>query len=241
MLIHGNYYSNVLDRYKSYTAVFPQVFQHVKKVIVLLNGKGSDETSWAANVPLEDFSDRYQVAFFCPAGENSYYTNHADGENYADAFGDEFIQTMRQLYSIPQEKESTEIAGFSMGGYGAMLLGLRFAKHYSRIGAFSPAFVFYKKSRNTAFYKRSFSKGDYDSENDCVFLYKQAFDLGQDIAPIDFACGKDDPLFEQTNIVMQKVQSIDPNAKLSMLVQNGYHDFTLWRAALENYLSHIKN
>ena len=240
MLIHGNYYSKVLDRYKSYTAVFPRVFLQVKKVIVLLNGKGSDETSWAANTPLEEYADHYQVAFFCPAGENSYYTNHADGENYADAFGDEFIQTMRQLYAIPTTQADTESVGFSMGGYGAMLLGLRFAKHYSRIGAFSPAFVFYKKSRNTAFYRRSFSNGDYGSENDVVFWYQRAFDLGQDIAPIDFACGKDDPLFEQTQIVMQKVQAIDPNAKVTMLAQDGYHDFTLWRAALDHYLEHGK-
>lgn len=236
MYIQASYYSTILRRDKSYVAVLPNKITKDVRVVFLLHGIGSSETSWALNVPLVEYSQKYNVAFFCPAGENSFYTDHADGENYGEAIGKEFYEVIKLLYHLNFERENVQIAGFSMGGYGAVLLGLRFSELYSRIGAFSPAFVFYKKERKEAHYQKVFSKGDYESENDCVFLYQKLLDQKRAIPAVQFSCGEEDPLFAQTVKVIDQFKKLDPNAEISFYPQTGFHDFSLWNKDLVRFL-----
>lgn len=236
MYIHGTYYSSVLHRNKSYVAVLPQKITKEVRVIFLLHGIESDENTWALNVPLIQYAEKYNTAFFCPSAENSFYTDHADGENYGEAIGKEFYEVMKALYQLNFARMNVQIAGFSMGGYGAALIGLRYSELYSRIGAFSPAFVFYKKERREAHYQQVFSKGDYGSENDCVFQYKKLLGQKKAIPPIHFSCGTEDPLFKQTELVIDQIKSLDPRAAISFYPQAGFHDFTLWNSDLVRFL-----
>lgn len=236
MYIQGSYYSTILQRSKSYVAVLPDEITSGVRIVFLLHGIGSNESSWALNVPLVKYSEKYNVAFFCPAGENSFYTDHADGEKYGEAIGKEFYEVIKSIYQLNFERDNVQIAGFSMGGYGAAILGLRYSELYSRVGAFSPAFVFYKKERKDVQYQRVFSKGDYKSENDCVFLYQKLFDQKRTIPAIQFACGEEDPLYAQTVKVINQIKKLDPNAKISFYPQTGFHDFSLWKKDLVRFL-----
>lgn len=236
MYLHGNYYSEVMGRSLSFRVILPSKFHNIHKQMILLNGRGSDENVWSFNAPLEELADKYNIAFFCPNGENSFYTNHADGENYATAIGKEFPEKMKEIFRFKFEYENTEIAGFSMGGYGAVLLGLRFHQFYSRIGAFSPAFVFYKKNRCDLMYQHVFSKGDFNSENDVLYWYKKLTKKGKKIPHIFFSCGNQDPLFEQTKYIENEIKKINTKSKVKFLKQKGFHDFSLWRPALIEFL-----
>ncbi|MBO0458206.1 hypothetical protein JZO77_15830 [Enterococcus hulanensis] len=236
MYIHGSYFSKILNRKKSYIAVLPDTFNDETRTLFLLHGISSDETVWSLNVPLEQYALKYNTAFFCPSGENSFYTDHADGENYGEAIGKEFFEKMKVIYKLNFTHKKTEIAGFSMGGYGAVLLGLRYPELYCRIGAFSPAFVFYKKERKDPLYQHVFSKGDYGSENDCVKRYELLVEKGVAVPSIQFTCGDQDPLYEQTQIVIEKLKKIDSNADLDFLGQKGFHNFDLWNQALVRFL-----
>ncbi|HIY58354.1 MAG TPA: hypothetical protein H9829_09210 [Candidatus Tetragenococcus pullicola] len=236
MKIDGSYYSNVLNRYKNYVAVLPDSINEKTKVLFLLHGVGSDAATWSLNVPLVRFANTYNTAFFCPDAENSFYTDHADGEDYGLAIGQEFYQQMKQIFQMDFSYQNVAIAGFSMGGYGALLLGLRFSEIYSRIGAFSPAFVFYKKERQEAHYQQVFSKGDYESENDCVTVYKNLLQRNKCLPRIEFACGLQDPLCEQTQKVIDQIKSLDPMAQLPFYKQAGFHDFSLWEKDLVRFL-----
>ncbi|GCF94703.1 tributyrin esterase [Enterococcus florum] len=236
MYIQGSYYSTVLQRSKSYVAILPEKIPREVRVVFLLHGIGSDERTWALNVPLIEYSEKYNVAFFCPAGENSFYTDHADGENYGEAIGKEFYEVIKSLYQLNFERKNVQIAGFSMGGYGAVLLGLRYSELYSRIGAFSPAFVFYKKERKEVHYQKVFSKGDQGSENDCLFQYKKLLNQRKEIPAIQFSCGKEDPLCEQTVKVIDQIKALDSNAPITFYLQAGFHDFSLWSKDLVRFL-----
>lgn len=236
MFIQGTYFSDVLKRQKSYVAVLPEKASNNAKVVILLHGFESDERAWSLNVPLVRYSEKYQTAFFCPAGENSFYTDHATGESYGEAFGEEFLTMMKKIYQLNFNRENVGIVGFSMGGYGAILLGLRYSEYYSRIGAFSPAFVFYKKERNEPHYQHVFSKGDYDSENDCLYQYKKIFLDKKNMPSIQFACGIEDPLFEQTQNIVNQIREINSSAKVDFFEQLGFHDFSLWEKDLVRFL-----
>lgn len=236
MYIHGNYFSKNLDRNISYLNIFPDDFQNVHKKIILLNGRGGDQSTWSLNTPLETLANEYHVAFFCPNGENSFYTNHADGENYADTFGKEFLIKMKEIFKLDFTRSNTEIAGYSMGGYGALLLGLRFHQYYSRIGIFSPAFVFYKKNRHELMYNHVFSKGDYNSENDVIYWYNKLYTQNSAIPNLFISCGNKDPLFIQSVDVIKRIQKINADQQIKFVEQNGFHDFSLWSPALNEFL-----
>lgn len=237
MFIHGNYYSPILNRKKSYIAILPNKPDEETRLLFLLHGIQGDESDWAANVPLKQYAEEYNVAFFCPSGENSFYTDHADGESYGEAIGKEFFEVIKSLFNLNFDRENVHIAGFSMGGYGATLLGLRYSVFYSRIGAFSPAFVFYKKERNDIHYKQVFSKGDYGSENDCIIQYQRLLSEKKSIPTIQFACGVEDPLYKQTKQLIHEIKEVHSEAKIEFYSQPGFHDFSLWKADLERFLT----
>nr|WP_242835854.1 alpha/beta hydrolase-fold protein [Butyrivibrio sp. FCS014] len=45
----------------------------------------------------------------------------------------------RDMFRLSDKREDTYIAGISMGGYGALLNGLRYHEVFSKVAAFSPA------------------------------------------------------------------------------------------------------
>lgn len=236
MYIHGSYMSEVLNRKKNYAAILPNHSNEKTRVLFLLHGIQTDELEWSGNTPLTEWAEVFNIAFFCPSAENSFYTDHADGENYGEAIGKEFYEVMRHFFSLDFSRENTAIAGFSMGGYGAIRLGLVYSELYSRIGGFSPAFVFYKKERNEASFSLVFSKGAEESENDCLFLYKCLLNQGIQPAPIRLACGADDPLDHYTQAFCKGVLEIDGQADISYYQQSGFHDFSLWRNDLLRFI-----
>ncbi|GAF38688.1 hypothetical protein FC83_GL001969 [Agrilactobacillus composti DSM 18527 = JCM 14202] len=234
MIINGSYFSTVLDRYKQYVAVLPKAMSAKTHVLFLLHGVRADEKAWLLNTPLLPWADEYDTAFFCPAGENSFYTDHKNGEDYGQAIGVEFYQVMKQTFSLNFSYLNTAIAGYSMGGYGAALLGLKFP-YYSAIGAFSPAFIFYKRDRNDPVFNQVFAGGLENSENDAAFLFKQRFKLNQKLPRIALYCGDQDPLNKHTQAFGDAVNAVKPDSA-SYQQQSGFHDFTLWHPALQNFL-----
>lgn len=236
MFFQGNYQSEVLRRKKGFVVVMPDKVNKETAVLVLLHGVGSDELDWTLNTPLVRYANEYNTAFFCPAAENSFYTDHADGENYGQALGEEFLDVMSQRFALDFHRENVSIAGFSMGGYGAVLLGLRFANRYHRIGGFSPAFIFYKKDRADDLYRQVFSKGDTSSENDCLIRYKEVLLSGKPLPEIQLTCGTEDPLLAPTEEFIRAVGKLDPLAAIEWFTQPGFHDYGLWEQDLLRFL-----
>lgn len=237
MYVHGNYVSEVLGGKRNYLAIIPNQPNEKTRVLFLLHGFGTDELEWSCNTPLVDWTEQFNVAFFCPTGGNNFYTDHANGEYYGKALGEEFRNLMQQFYRLNFAKENTAIAGFSMGGYGAIRLGLAYPEYYSFIGGFSPAFVFYKRKRNNPNFNLVFSKGLEDTENDCLYLYKQLLKEGSQLAPIRLACGEDDPLDVYTQEFYQGVLRLDAKADITYVQQPGFHDFGLWSKDLLRFLN----
>ena len=236
VFIQGNYFSEVLNRKKNFSAVIPDGNDSETKIVFLLHGMQSDHLEWPTNTPLAEIANKHNVIFFCPEGENSFYTDHTNGEFYGEAIGNEFYHKMKQLFRYDFSREKVAIAGYSMGGYGAIRLALKYP-HYSMIGGFSPAFVFYKKERKEKHFQLVFSAGDKGSENDCIHLFKKAIEQDQVVPLIRLACGVLDPLNQYTNEFYQDVLNIDENFDIEYTQQEGFHDFSIWRKDLMRFMN----
>ncbi len=108
------------------------------KVIWLLHGMSDDYNTWMRCGIIENLARDFGIAVVMPDGANSFYTNMMHGPDYYSYITEELPQVLDGIFNFSDKREDNFIAGFSMGGYGALKIGLLNSQRFSAIGAFSP-------------------------------------------------------------------------------------------------------
>ncbi|NLX10121.1 MAG: hypothetical protein GXY36_10735 [Chloroflexi bacterium] len=114
-------------------------------LLVMLHGLHGDHTDWTNRGQLHLTADRLialdaiaPLIILMPDGDDSFYVPGPDGD-YERYIVDELIGQVAARYPVADGRENRFIGGLSMGGYGALYLGLRHADQFSAIGAHSAA------------------------------------------------------------------------------------------------------
>jgi S-formylglutathione hydrolase FrmB len=110
-------------------------------VLVLpgLNGGPTDLTT-GAGLPGFATAARLRLAFACPGGAGStYYHPRADGTNCFAWITEEFLPMVETRFGVGGARERRGVYGSSMGGFGALLIGLKRPDLVSAVAASSPA------------------------------------------------------------------------------------------------------
>lgn len=113
----------------------PQPF----KVLTLLHGKSDDFDTWTRCSVVENLARTHALAVIMPDGGNSFYTDMETGDDYYSFITKELREVLWPLLPLSDRKEDNAIAGLSMGGYGAMKIGLLNSDCYGAVGSFSGA------------------------------------------------------------------------------------------------------
>lgn len=110
-----------------------------RKVLWLLHGaRGDCRTALQTKYFEEAMQNRDMIAVL-PSALNSDYGNYeafGTGYRFADYFFDELMPFITATFPASEKPEDQYIAGASMGGYGAMALGLLHPERFAGIGAF---------------------------------------------------------------------------------------------------------
>ena len=93
-------------------------------VLFLLHGLSDDETIWTRFTALERYVAPLGLAVVMPNVHRSYYANMKHGYRYWDFVSEELLYKARSLFPLSAAREHNYVAGLSMGGYGALKLGL---------------------------------------------------------------------------------------------------------------------
>jgi enterochelin esterase-like enzyme len=122
------------------TSIFYSVFlpadytQNTDKrypVVYLLHGLGDDHKSWNDKYlqvssiiqNMETTQGLEPMIYVMPQGFRSYYVNRFDGSyNYTDMFVNELVPFVDAAYRTLANREHRAVVGYSMGGFGAMIL-----------------------------------------------------------------------------------------------------------------------
>ncbi|APX72958.1 alpha/beta hydrolase-fold protein [Companilactobacillus allii] len=136
-LLNTSFRTNYLHTYFKATVVIPDTDESDYKVVWLLHGYTADDTTWIRNYNVESLANKYNWAIIMPEGRNSFYTD-SDFIPYYSFFTKELVPKMQKLLPISSKPEDNYIAGVSMGGYGALKIGLENPDKFSRIAAMSP-------------------------------------------------------------------------------------------------------
>ena len=110
------------------------------KTLVLLHGLLGNYTDWVSGTRIQRWAEEKDLAVIMPSGDNAFYIDGAlPNSGYGEFVGRELLQVMRNMFPLSDLREDTFIAGLSMGGYGAIRNGMKYAENYSRIAGLSSA------------------------------------------------------------------------------------------------------
>ncbi len=105
--------------------------------LYLLHGMSDDHTIWLRNTRIAQYARKYRLAVVMPAVNRSFYADMVHGANYWTFVSDELPRVMEACFPLSGRREDRYAAGLSMGGYGAMKLGLLKPERYAAIASLS--------------------------------------------------------------------------------------------------------
>jgi len=123
--------SGIFKRSVEYAVLLPENYNISTDsfpVVYLLHGFGDNHSAWFKNGLIKYYSDKYAsengpMIFVMPQGFNSYYVNRYNGNvAYMDFFTTELLPAIDSIYRTRKDKSQRAVMGFSMGGYGALIL-----------------------------------------------------------------------------------------------------------------------
>jgi S-formylglutathione hydrolase FrmB len=144
--------SKILARSVPYCILLPPSYDVQKTqrypVLYFLHGLGDNEQmflhSGGWNL-VEDMWEQHQLGEFLiatPAAGASFYVNSHDGKlRYEDFFLREFMPSTEGRYRIAATRATRGIAGFSMGGYGALRLAFAHPELFGSVSVHSAALM----------------------------------------------------------------------------------------------------
>lgn len=175
------------------------------KTLYLLHGLYGSDDIFLANTSIQKFAEDHGIAIVIPCGDNSFYVDNVNAHAYYGEYvGQELLDITRNIFPLSDKREDTFIAGFSMGGYGAIRNGLKYSKNFSKIGMISAALITddivnYVNDDNVLrskdFYESVF--GDLNKVKNSDKDPKYLIENTEDIPDIYMACGVDDFLYDK--------------------------------------------
>lgn len=117
-----------------------QYYERDARNLILLHGLTGTDTDWLYGGIAQQVAIQYNLNVFMPTAGNSFYLDRGYlGGEYCTFIGEEFPEYLRTTFGIEMKREDTMIGGLSMGGYGAVHVGLAFPETFSAIIALSSA------------------------------------------------------------------------------------------------------
>ena len=111
-------------------------------VLYLLHGWDGHYTDWLTRTNVADYAAQYRMIIVMPEGNDSWYVDGAAGINdkYESYILKELMPDVDTRYRTIQSRYGRAVAGLSMGGYGAIKLGLKYPATFAFAGSVSGAF-----------------------------------------------------------------------------------------------------
>jgi len=204
-------------------------------VLYLLHGHGSDYTSWIANTSLTDYVYDSNLIVVTPEGGEGWYTDSAtvDADKFETFIVKELIPDVENRFRVVPERSGRGIAGYSMGGYGALKFALKYPQLFAFAGSLSGAFDAPKRTDNASIMK-SFGPVN-SSTREANDLERLAAVVGPSALPrMYFDCGTNDPWLSANRRLHADFQRLGINHEYRELP--GTHDWAYWNRQIRELL-----
>lgn len=130
-------HSKELKKEVEINVIYPTDSEAPKRVLYLLHGLAGDASSWMRRSSIERYATARNLAVIMPDGGRWFYTDAVRGPRLWSYVAEELPEFVHTVFKLPKARKDTFVAGLSMGGYGALKLGLRHPERFAAVGALS--------------------------------------------------------------------------------------------------------
>lgn len=201
-------------------------------VLYLLHGFGNNHATWSGYTNIEFFAEERNIAVVMISGENKFYVNHPNGENFYDFIADELPEFICGMFPISDKPENTYIAGLSMGGFGTLVHALSRPEKFCAFGAFSACIALdselFKGERDIKF----------EEKFDPLTLAKKLVKEGRKFPKAYIACGEEDFLYKDNVNFVNELSEMGVEVNW-VPVPKYVHEWRFWNMQVEAFLDWI--
>lgn len=251
----GDIYSASLGMTTRLTVLFPELSGDVTpaiegepKIMYLLHGLGGNSSEWTRFSKIEYYAKKYNFIIVMPEVQRSFYFDTVYGAKYFTYLADELPDMCGAWFNIPGQREKTFICGESMGGYGAVKIGLNRPERFEGIGTLSGALDFTRIVRSAMNGEDVLDRDEIrclvgeeaplDKNQDALWLVRQAASNLRRPMLIQI-CGTEDFLYED-NMRFRDTASAAGYGHVYM-EWPGEHAWPFWDVAVQRVFQYFCN
>lgn len=250
-LVHCNFHSEVLGVSASMDVILPQstktqigmegkAINKLHPTLYLLHGMSDDHTIWQRRTSIERYVAPLGLAVVMPAVNRSYYCDMDRGYKYWTFISEEVPSIAREFFHLSPERKDNFVAGLSMGGYGAMKLGLRCPDKFAMAGSLSGALDITGSlaARRSDDFRLVFGDREPKGTEDDLFYLIEKITASKANRPILYqCCGTEDFLYEDN----LKFKSHCEKHGLDLIYEEGpgTHEWGYWDKMIQSFLEKL--
>jgi putative tributyrin esterase len=213
--------------------------------LYLLHGLGDDHTAWAYMTNLSGYAAKLPMIVVMPDAGRSFYVNSASDPKarFEDFIAKDLIAYVDSHYRTIPLRRSRAVAGLSMGGYGAALLGLKYYRKFAALGAFSGVVGISRPTPMAANPSRGDFQNLFGASNSPERAERDPFALlekipAAEIPDIYIACGGQDGLVSQNRDFVKLLAEKKIPYEYRELSPRA-HTWDLWDDQIRIYLARL--
>lgn len=247
-LIQMNFLSTALKRTVPATVILPvdiTSFSQEKTqfpTLYLLHGLLGNYTDWVSNTRIQRWAEERGLAVVMPSGDNSFYIDQVlPNQEYGRFIGQELVEITRRAFPLSRDRNQTFLAGLSMGGFGAIRNGLKYADTFGYVAGLSSAVHIFEMAPDApgrTLFREDLVFGDLEEarktdKNPRIALI-QAKEAGFILPEFYMSCGLQDGLLESNRSLRDYF--LKHGVTLTYRESNGKHDWDFWDREIQAVL-----
>jgi putative tributyrin esterase len=251
-LFTARWQSRILEKSTSAQILFPDAGTPPFPTLYLLHGLSDDSTMWLRRTRLENYAAPLPLIIVMPDGYRGFYTDNEEGPAYARHIGEELPAFIERTFPAIPRRDARAISGLSMGGYGALRLGLGYHDRFCSVHSHSGAVGCGRTEKYESLPKSTGPEAEFAAErlrifgpcpdgtdHDLLALAKRA-KRARKLPKILLDCGKDDFLLKENRAFAKELRTTKiPHAYHEY---PGGHNWDYWDAHIQEALAfHMKN
>ena len=247
-LLAVNFFSHALKIHTAVNVILPQegvwpapVARRLYPTLYLLHGLSDDHTIWQRRTAIERYVEGMPVAVVMPAVNRSFYQDAAYGAGNSAAYwsfvSEELPERMRAWFPLDASREGNFVAGLSMGGYGALRVGLTHPERYAAIASLSGATNYAHRRMNDPLLRKEMraiygtASGIKGGPTDLFALADRMVAAGVERPRIYQACGTEDFLYKDNIAFHTHLARL--GVEHAWVTGPGAHEWSYWDDQIE--------
>lgn len=214
---------------------------HTYKTVYILHGySGNPERTLQKDIPnLMELSQQFQTIYVIPNGRyNSWYVDSPidKSSQYETFIGEELVQYIDSKYPTISSSQYRAICGWSMGGYGALHIGINHPNNFAFVGSSCGALDFNRFGENYSNYQVDKVLGPFKNLHKTYFTINKITQMQQAQQLYILDCGTEDTQMIEMNREFH--QQLITNKVQHLYIESlGAHDANYWSQSMSNQLA----